>query len=43
MDKALTLRLALWLASAALCLGVLTLYLQPAFMVMIAEQIWACF
>ncbi len=43
MSKALLQRLSLWAACTALSLGVLSLYLQPAFMVMQAEQIWGCF
>lgn len=41
--KPLTLRLTLWTACIALSLAVLTLYLQPSFAVMVAQQIWACF
>ena len=43
MSKALLQRLSLWAACTTLSLAVLSLYLQPAFMVMVAEQIWGCF
>ena len=43
MSKTLIQRLSLWAACTALSLGVLSLYLQPSFMVMLAKQIWACF
>ncbi len=32
-----------WIAAVALCLAVLGLYMEPAFMVMLADQMWACF
>lgn len=35
--------IALCIALLALSAGVFTLYLQPAFLVTLAEQIWACF
>ncbi|MEI7784969.1 MAG: hypothetical protein WCK08_11340 [Betaproteobacteria bacterium] len=41
MDR--TLRIALWSALLALSAGVFMLYLQPAFLVLLAEQVWACF
>jgi hypothetical protein len=43
MSKAQIQRLSLWAACTALSLGVLSLYLQPSFLVMLAEQMWACF
>ena len=43
MSKTLIQRLSLWAACTALSLGVLSVYMQPSFMVMLAEQIWACF
>ncbi len=36
-------RIALWIALLGLSAGVFALYLQPAFLVTLAEQIWACF
>ena len=39
----LTQRIALWSALLGLSAGVFMLYLQPAFLVMLAEQVWACF
>lgn len=36
-------RIALWAALLGLSAGVFMLYLQPAFLVALAEQIWACF
>lgn len=32
-----------WLLALMLMLMVLALYLQPGFMVTVAEQVWACF
>lgn len=32
-----------WAAVAAVLLGVLMLYRDPAFMLMLADQVWACF
>lgn len=37
------LRLAMWGLAAAALLGVLALYMQPGFLVMLSEMIWACF
>lgn len=36
-------RIALWIALLGLSAGVFALYLRPAFLVTLAEQIWACF
>ncbi len=38
-----TPRLLLWIAAALLLAGGALLYLQPEFMVMLADQVWACF
>lgn len=38
-----TPRILLWLAAALALAAVLLLYLQPGFLVLLAEQIWACF
>ena len=38
-----TPRLLTWLAISGLLVAVLGLYLQPEFMVHMAEQLWACF
>jgi hypothetical protein len=32
-----------WAAVAVVLLGVLMLYRDPAFMLMLADQVWACF
>ena len=36
-------RLATWVLTGAVLLGVFALYLQPSFMVDIANQLWGCF
>ncbi len=36
-------RVLAWALALAVLLGVLTLYLQPDFMVQLAQQMWACF
>ena len=36
-------RAALWLLAAAVLGGVFMLYTQPAFMVQMADHVWACF
>lgn len=41
--KPAALRLAGWAGAAAVLLGVLALYAQPGFLVMLSEMIWACF
>lgn len=37
------IRAAVWSAITAAGLGVLSLYMRPDFLVMLADQIWACF
>lgn len=32
-----------WVAVLAVLLGVLVLYRDPGFMLMLADQVWACF
>lgn len=41
--KRLALHLTVWLFVGAVLLGVLALYLQPLFMVNMANQLWGCF
>ncbi|WP_281172589.1 hypothetical protein [Comamonas badia] len=38
-----TARVLLWLALALALAAAVMLYLQPGFMVLLAEQVWACF
>ncbi|MGB6101468.1 MAG: hypothetical protein WBG44_11455 [Comamonas sp.] len=38
-----TPRLLLWIAVLLALAGSVLLYLQPGFMVLLAEQVWACF
>lgn len=38
-----TLRILLWLALLLALAAAVMLYLQPGFMVLLAEQVWACF
>lgn len=38
-----TLRLLGWAAMLAALAGVFLMYLQPEFMVGLADQVWACF
>ncbi|WP_255437722.1 hypothetical protein [Comamonas flocculans] len=38
-----TARVLLWLALVLALLAGALLYLQPEFMVLLAEQVWACF
>lgn len=38
-----TLRIMGWAATLAVLAGVFMLYLQPEFMVGLANQVWACF
>ena len=38
-----TLRILLWLALLLALTAAAMLYLQPGFMVLLAEQVWACF
>ena len=37
------IRGAAWSATLAVLAGVLMLYLQPDFLVMLADRLWACF
>ncbi|MFN9727481.1 hypothetical protein [Acidovorax sp.] len=37
------LRWAAWLAAVLACLAVFGMYTVPEFMVMLADQLWACF
>ena len=39
----LAVKLSLGLGLSAVLLGVFTLYTQPDFLVMLANQVWACF
>lgn len=39
----MALRWLLYLLATAVLVGVFTLYLQPDFMVQLADQVWACF
>ena len=41
--RRLWLRAGLWLVIAGLLAGVFMLYTQPAFMVRMADHVWACF
>ena len=36
-------RISLYSAAIAACLAVFALYIQPDFLVMLANQLWACF
>ena len=36
-------KLLVWAVAVAVSLGVFSLYVQPDFMVMLANQVWACF
>ena len=36
-------RLIAWTGITAVLLGVFALYTQPAFLVALADQLWACF
>jgi hypothetical protein len=36
-------RIALYTAALAVLLAVFALYLRPEFLVMMADQLWACF
>ena len=38
-----TARILLWLTLALVLAAVAMLYVQPGFMVLLAEQVWACF
>jgi len=43
LGTAPTRRIAAWCAALAVLLAVFSLYLQPEFMVTLAQQVWACF
>jgi hypothetical protein len=36
-------RISAWLAASTVLLGVFALYTQPDFLVVLANQVWACF
>jgi hypothetical protein len=36
-------RFLVWLAALGLLLAVFALYLQPAFLFTLAQQVWSCF
>jgi hypothetical protein len=36
-------RISTWLTASAALLGVFALYTQPDFLVVLANQVWACF
>jgi len=38
-----TVRWLLWIAALLTLAAAAMLYLQPGFMVLLAEQVWACF
>jgi hypothetical protein len=37
------LKIAVWTAAVAASLGVFALYLRPAFLFTLANQVWGCF
>jgi hypothetical protein len=39
----LTHRALVWAAALAALVGVFALYLQPAFLFTLAQQVWSCF
>lgn len=41
--KPRTLRLWMWAGTLLVLLAVFSLYTQPAFLVMLVNQLWACF
>lgn len=43
LSKPLLVRAALWALALSALLAVLALYTRPDFLVMLADQIWACF
>lgn len=43
MQRQRLARISAWLAASAVLLGVFALYIQPDFLVVLADQIWACF
>ena len=43
MPRQRLMQSAAWLAATAALLGVFALYTQPDFLVVLANQVWACF
>lgn len=43
LSKPWLVRSAAWSAAGVVLIGVLMLYLRPDFLVMVADQLWACF
>lgn len=43
MQRQRLTRISAWLAASAVLLGVFALYTQPDFLVVLANQVWACF
>ena len=43
MPRQRLLQSATWLVATAALLGVFALYTQPDFLVVLADQVWACF
>ena len=41
--RPVALRVAAWGGAVAVLVAVLALYMQPGFLVMLSEMIWACF
>lgn len=43
MPRQRLMRITAWLVASAALLGVFALYTQPDFLVVLANQVWACF
>jgi hypothetical protein len=43
MQRQRLMRMLFWLVATAALLGVFALYTQPDFLVVLANQVWACF
>ncbi len=43
MQRQRLTRISAWLAASAVLLAVFALYTQPDFLVVLANQVWACF
>ena len=43
MQRQRLMHTAAWLAATAALLGIFGLYIQPDFLVVLANQVWACF
>jgi hypothetical protein len=43
MPRQRLIQTAAWFAATAALLGVFALYVQPDFLVVLADQVWACF